>query len=132
MAAIFAGSFALLFVAGELAILVLMIAGMWQAFAKAGRPGWAAIVPVYNVVVMLEIAEKPLWWIALFFIPIVSLVFGILSLIAFAEKYGKGGGFVVGLIFLPFIFWPILGLGDARYMGAPPPPQGFAPVMPPR
>jgi hypothetical protein len=132
IASIVGASFAFLFLLIELAVIVVMIAGVWAAFAKAGKPGWASLIPVYNVIVMLEIAEKPLWWVAMFFIPIVSLVFGVLTLVAFAEKFGKGGGFVVGLIFLPFIFWPMLGFGDARYVGSPPPPQGFAPVMPPR
>jgi hypothetical protein len=131
IASIVGASFALLFLLIEIAVVVVMIAGAWAAFAKAGRPGWAAIIPIYNVIVMLEIAEKPIWWVIMFFIPIVSLVFGVLTLVAFAEKFGKGAGFVVGMIFLPFIFWPMLGFGDARYIGSPP-QQGFAPIMPPR
>ncbi len=113
----------------ELAVVVLVIAGIWKTFEKAGKPGWAAIIPIYNVIVMLEIADKPLWWIILFFIPLVNIVVAILVCIAFAEKFGKGAGFGVGLALLGFIFFPILGFGDAQYSGGAQ-PRGFAPVMP--
>ncbi|HEX4053432.1 MAG TPA: DUF5684 domain-containing protein [Tepidisphaeraceae bacterium] len=112
----------------ELAIIVVAVAGMWKAFEKAGKPGWAAIIPIYNLIVILEIAGKPLWWIILSLIPIVNIVAAILIFIAFAEKYGKSAGFGVGLALLGFVFFPILGFGDAQYGGAQ--PQGFAPVMP--
>jgi Family of unknown function (DUF5684) len=114
----------------ELGIAILAIAGCWKTFEKAGKPGWAAIVPIYNVVIMLEIAGKPLWWIILIFIPLVNFVVIILIMIAFAEKFGKGAGFGVGLAFLSFVFFPILGFGDAQYVGGGAGPQGFAPVMP--
>jgi hypothetical protein len=114
-----------------LALCVVAIAGMWKVFTKAGQPGWACIVPIYNIIVMIEIAGKPLWWIALFFIPFVNFVPAIFIPIEIANHFGKGAGFGVGLIFLPFIFYPILGFGDAQYMhGSFMPPQGFAPVMP--
>ena len=100
-----------------LVIMVLVIAGMWKAFVKAGKPGWACLIPIYNVIVMLEIAGKPLWWIILLFIPFVNFVVLILVAIAIAEKFGKGVGFGIGLAFLPMIFYPILGFGDAQYRG---------------
>ena len=101
----------------ELAIIVLMIAAMWKVFVKAGKPGWASIVPIYNAIVFLEIAGKPLWWIVLLFIPVVNLVIAIIAMLAFAAKFGKGGGFAVGLILLPIVFMPILAFGDAQYAG---------------
>ncbi len=97
---------------------VLMIAAMWKVFTKAGKPGWAAIVPIYNIVVLLQIAGKPVWWIILFFIPIVSLIIAILTYVALAERFGKGGGFAVGLVLLGPIFFPILGFGSAQYRPA--------------
>ena len=100
-----------------LAIVVLVIAGMWKVFVKAGKPGWACLIPIYNVIVLLEIAGKPLWWIILLFIPLVNLVVLILVSIAVAEKFGKGAGFGLGLAFLPMIFFPLLGFGDAQYRG---------------
>jgi len=97
---------------------VLMIAAMWKVFTKAGKPGWAAIVPIYNIIVLLRIAGKPVWWIILFFIPIVSLIIAILTYVALAERFGKGGGFAVGLVLLGPIFFPILGFGSAQYRPA--------------
>jgi len=101
-----------------LGLVVLMIVGFWKVFTKAGEPGWASIVPIYNVVVMLRIAGMPLWWIILFFIPIVSIVPAFVLPINLAEKFGKGTGFGIGLALLPFIFYPVLGFGDAQYQGA--------------
>lgn len=100
-----------------LAIFVLIIAGFWKTFVKAGKPGWAAIIPIYNIIVLLEIAGRPIWWIILFFIPIVSLVMVIIVGIDVAKAFGKGTGFGVGLGLLGFIFYPILGFGDATYRG---------------
>ena len=98
-----------------LAILIVVIAGWWKMFEKAGKPGWAAVVPIYNAIVLLEIAGKPLWWIVLFFIPFANIVAAILVSIAVARNFGKSDLFAVGLIFLGFIFYPILGFGDAQY-----------------
>jgi hypothetical protein len=108
----------LLFLAFELAIIVAIIAGFWKVFVKAGKPGWAAIVPIYNVIVLLDIAGKPLWWVILFFIPIVNLIVGILVCIAVAKSFGKSDAFGIGLALLGFIFFPILGFGEAQYQGA--------------
>ena len=103
-----------------LALIVAWLAGMWKAFAKAGKPGFAAIIPVYQQIIWLELAGKPIWWIILMvFVPCVNLVILIIVLIEVAKAYGKGAGFGIGLLLLPFIFWPILGFGDARYVGAP-------------
>jgi len=98
-----------------LAVIVLMIAGMWMVFTKAGKPGWAAIVPIYNLIVLLEIVGKPLWWILLCLIPFVNLVIFILIAIELAKVFGKGVGFALGLVFLPFVFYPVLGFGSAQY-----------------
>lgn len=98
-----------------LLIAVLLIAGMWKVFQKAGRPGWAAIIPIYNLVVLLEIAGKPVWWVILFFIPFVNFIMAILLGISVANKFGKGVGYGLGLTFLGPIFYPMLGFGDARY-----------------
>lgn len=98
-----------------LAVMVVIIAGMWKVFTKANQPGWACLVPIYNIYVMLKIAGKPGWWVILFFIPIVNLIISIIATIALAQKFGKGYGFVAGLILLPVVFYPILGFGDAQY-----------------
>lgn len=98
-----------------LLIVVLMIAGMWKVFQKAGKPGWAAIIPIYNIIVLLEIAGKPAWWVILFLIPFVNFIIAILLGISVAAKFGKGTGYGLGLAFLGPIFYPMLGFGDAQY-----------------
>jgi len=103
-----------------LALIVLAIAGIWRTFEKAGQPGWAAIIPIYNLIVLLQVARKPIWWILLFLVPIVNLIVSILVPMEVARRFGKGTGFGLGLAFLGFIFFPILGFGDAQYQAAPP------------
>lgn len=100
-----------------LVFIVLVIAGFWKTFAKAGKPGWAAIVPFYNIIVLLEIAGRPLWWIILFLVPCVNIVVTFIVSIDVAKSFGKDAAYGVGLALLPFVFYPILGFGDARYQG---------------
>src|SRR5207237_10077413 len=94
-----------------LAIAVIMVASMWKIFTKAGKPGWAAIIPIYNLIVLLEIAGKPLWWFILMLIPFVNIVVFIMVLVSIARNFGKGVGFAIGMLLLPFIFYPMLGFG---------------------
>jgi len=100
-----------------LAVLLLIIIGMWKVFEKAGKPGWAAIIPIYNLVVLLEIVGKPIWWIILMLIPLVNLIVYIIILVELAKRFGKGVGFAIGLLIFPFICFPILGFGNAQYQG---------------
>jgi hypothetical protein len=104
-----------------LGLIIVSLVGMWKVFEKAGQPGWAAIVPIYNLVVLFQITDKPLWWIILFFIPcigsIAALVCTLLVSLELADRFGKGAGFGIGLWLLGFIFYPILGFGDAQYRG---------------
>ena len=106
-----------LFLLCALAFVVLMIASLWVVFTKAGKPGWAAIVPVYNIIVKLEIVGRPLWWILLMFLPLVNIVVWIVISIDLAKSFGKDVGYGVGLALLPFIFHPMLAFGDATYRG---------------
>ncbi|MFW5688361.1 MAG: DUF5684 domain-containing protein [Spirochaetota bacterium] len=96
-------------------VTVFYLVVMWKIFAKAGKPGWAVLIPIYNIVVMLQIVNRPIWWIFLMFIPIANLVVGIIMILDLAKSFGKGGGFALGLIFLSFIFYPILAFGSAEY-----------------
>lgn len=98
-----------------LAVIVFFIACMWKIFAKAGKPGWAAIVPIYNIIVLLEIIGKPWWWLFLMMIPLVNFIIMIIMALELAKVFGKGAGFGVGLILLGFIFYPILAFSDAKY-----------------
>jgi hypothetical protein len=101
-----------------LIFVVPSIAGLWKLFEKAGKPGWAAIVPIYNYVVMLELTGKPIWWIAIILlVPCVNIVFAVMLFMALAKSFGKSEGYGIGMAFLPFIFLPLLGFSDARYQG---------------
>ena len=113
-------------------IWVISVVGMWKAFEKAGKPGWAALIPIYNLIVMIEIVGKPMIWILWLLIPCVNWIFAIWLTNLISKSYGKEEGFTVGLILLPFIFWPILGFGDAKYVGpSAAETQGFRNPFPP-
>ena len=102
----------------SLILAALIIAGMWAAFSKAGKPGWAAIIPIYNIYVWLKVAGRPGWWLVLMIIPVVNFVIGIIVSIDFAKKFGKGGAFGFFMLFiLGFIGYPLLGFGGAQYQG---------------
>ena len=101
----------------ELALIVLIIAGFWKVFEKAGQPGWAAIIPIYNLYIMCKIGGKSGWWVLLMCIPAVNLIFAIWLTNMISKSFGKDEGFTVGLVLLGFVFYPILGFGDARYLG---------------
>ncbi|AWV91423.1 signal peptidase I [Bradymonas sediminis] len=103
-----------------LLLVVVMIAGLWKIFEKAGHPGWAAIVPIYNVFIMLQIVGRPTWWLVLFFIPMINGLIGIVLNIELAKAFGKDLVYGLGMVFLPFIFAPMLGFGDAQYQGPDP------------
>ena len=101
----------------SLAFAVLMIASVWKIFTKAGKPGWACLVPIYNIIVWLDIIGKPLWWIILLFIPVVNFVIAILLTVGLAKSFGKDIGFAIGLLLVGPIFYPMLAFGDAAYVG---------------
>jgi len=112
MAAFFAAYFIFILV-----IAIAVTAGMWKTFEKAGKPGWAAIIPIYNLIILLEIIGKPMIWILWMLIPCVNIVFGIWATNLLSKSFGKSEGFTVGLVIFPYIFWPILGFSDAKYLG---------------
>ena len=98
-------------------LVILVIIAQWRVYEKAGKPGWAAIIPIYNAIVLMEIIGKPPWWVLLYFLPIVNIVFGIWSINLLSKSFGKDEGFTAGLILLGFVFYPILGFGNAEYLG---------------
>ena len=104
-----------------LVLVVLEIAALWKVFSKAGRPGWAAIIPIYNVYVLCKVANRPGWWVVLFIVPIVSLIISIIVAIDVAKAFGKGGAFGFFMLWLlGFIGYPVLGFGGATYQGRQP------------
>ena len=97
----------------SLALFILFLASYWVIFTKAGEAGWKFLIPIYNIIVLLKIIDKPVWWIILLLIP---PVFVFMVNISLAKAFGKGTGFGVGLVFLAIIFAPLLAFGDAEYI----------------
>ena len=111
---LFGGGFMLFF----LAVAVVCVAAFWKVFTKAGEPGWAAIIPIYNIFVMLKIVGRPAWWIILMIIPIVNIVIAAILAIDMAKSFGQSAAFGIVLLFLfSVIGYLILGFGNARYVG---------------
>lgn len=101
-----------------LAFIVLMVVSMWKIFTKAGKPGWAVLIPIYNIIVLLEIVGKPWWFVLLIlFLPIINFVFIVWVTNLLSLSFGKDSGYTIGLILLSPVFIPLLGLGDAEYQG---------------
>lgn len=98
-----------------LLIVLFVLAGMWKTFEKAGQPGWGCIIPIYNIYLITKIAQRPAWWIIMFFIPVANIVFAVMLYNEIAKKFGQGVGYTIGLLLLPFVFFPLLGFGDFTY-----------------
>jgi hypothetical protein len=100
-----------------LAIAVIGIIAGWKIFTKAGQPGWAVLIPIYNAIVLMRVIGRPWWWIFGFIVPILNIVVGIVVSLDLAKSFGRGTGFGIGLWLLPFIFGLILGFGSDTYRG---------------
>jgi hypothetical protein len=98
-----------------LAVTIVIFAGFWKTFEKAGEPGWAAIIPIYNLYVLVKISGNAWWWFILFFIPVINFFATVKLSIDIAGKFNRGVLFGLGLTFLPFIFYLLLGFGDYQY-----------------
>ncbi len=134
------GIFLVLYVAIVFALSILTLAGLWKMYAKAGRPGWSAIVPVYNWWVWIDIIERPKWWFwamiaaaLLSWIPLLGVAISIgaavlylLACLDMAKRFRQGTATGIGLWILPFVFAPMLGFGSARFQGGASPDQGIS------
>jgi hypothetical protein len=108
--------FFILFGLAMFILAIISIIGMWKVFVKAGKPGWAAIIPIYNFIVQCEIVGRPLWWVLLGFIPFVNIVISLIIAIDTAKVFGKSPAFgVLGLWLFSVIGYIVLGFGDASY-----------------
>jgi hypothetical protein len=102
----------------SLIFALLLIASLWRIFTKAGQPGWAAIIPIYNIYVLLQIVGRPGWWLILYFIPVANFVVALLVSIDLAKSFGKSAAWGVILLFVfNAIGYLLLGFGDATYKG---------------
>ena len=94
----------------------------WKIFEKAGQPGWAALIPFYNLYVYTQIIRRPPWWMILYFAGIVPfigaiglLILSIVDSVRLSRVFGKPDVFAVGLIILSILFYPILAFGNSEY-----------------
>jgi hypothetical protein len=129
LGAICAGG-AVMFLLVFVVFMLLPLIGVWKVFSKAGKPGWAAIIPIYNLVILMEIIGQPTSRIIWHIIPFVNIYFAIVDTLALLRTFGKDIGYLIFIMFFPYIAWPMLGFGSATYLGpqaaggggAPPPP----------
>ncbi len=104
-----------------LVFVVIAIIAYWKIFTKAGKPGWAAIIPFYNIIILLEIVGRPAWWIIFMFIPLANIVVAAVILHRLSRAFGHDIGFTIGLLLLSPVFMLILAFGESRYLGVPQP-----------
>ena len=109
----------LLFLLLGLAFTVFSIAGIWKMFEKADQPGWGILIPIYNLILIVRVAGLPEWMFLLLLIPVVNFVAMIIVSLEIRERFSKGVGFTIGLIFLPALFYPLLGFGSDVYLPRP-------------
>lgn len=100
-----------------LLILSIIFISLWKIFEKAGKPGWKGIIPIYNLIVLLEIVGKPWWWIFLMAIPTLGFIWTIWTWNLLSKSFGKSEGFTVGIILLGIVFLPVLAFGNSKYIG---------------
>lgn len=102
----------------SLFIAIIYIVAQWKIFTKAGQPGWLSIIPIVNIYILLKIVGKPGWWLLLImFVPVVNIILAIWMTNLLSKSFGKDELFTIGLLFFGIIFYPILGFGDAKYLG---------------
>ncbi|MFO1062259.1 MAG: DUF5684 domain-containing protein [Pirellulales bacterium] len=118
-AAALAGLFVMMMILAvvTLPLSIFIIATWWKVYTKAGKPGWASLIPIYGTIVFLEIVGRPIWWVVLTLIPCVNFVVIIILFIDLAKSFGKDVAFAVGMILLGIVFLPILAFGNSRYIG---------------
>lgn len=97
--------------------LVLAIIAHWRIFTKAGKPGWATLIPIYNVYVLLKIVGRPGWWLLFAVMPIANVIIYIVVIYDLAQSFGKGVGYTLLMLIFPTLGQLILGFGSAKYVG---------------
>ena len=97
-----------------LAMVLLTIAAIWKVFQRAGEPGWAVLVPIYNLYVLTKVARVSGWWVLAMFIPFLGIIAAFVIAIGVAQRFGKSTGFGIGIALLPFLFYPMLAWGDGE------------------
>jgi Family of unknown function (DUF5684) len=107
----------ILILAVELIAAVMSVMVMWTIYERAGQPGWASLVPIYNMIVLMNVAGRPAWWFLLMGIPIVNLVIWFMICMDLAVAFDRGIPFAAGLFLVPFVFFPLMAFGEPDYVG---------------
>jgi hypothetical protein len=110
----------------EIAVIVLVIAGLWATLNKAGRPGWGAIIPIFNLYLIIKMAGRPGWWLILYLIPIVNIIIALIVAIDVSQNFGHGAGYGILLWIFPWLMYLVLGFGGAQYNQVVGRPRGQA------
>ena len=114
LGSLFGGVFMLIW----LAVLIVALVAGWKVFEKAGQPGWAVIVPIFNIYIILKIVGRPAWWLLLYFIPVVNIVIAAIISMDMAKSFGQSAAFGIVMLFLLCgIGYLILAFGSAKYLG---------------
>ena len=98
-------------------VAIVLIVAYWKIYTKAGKFGWAVLIPFHNLIILLEIVEKPYWWFIMMFIPVVNIVFGIMIVYNLVLKFGKPGWHTILAIIVGVVYYPYLAFSDASYQG---------------
>ena len=126
-----------------LVLYILIVIAHWKIFTKAGQRGWASIIPILNLFVLVKLVKRPMWWAVVITIglivggapsdaaAVIQVVTGLIAILAailliitffdLAKAFGHGVGFGLGLVFLSVIFALILGFGSSTYQLEPDP-----------
>ena len=100
-----------------LAVIIATVVAVWRIYKKANRPGWAAIVPFYNMYTLYDIVWGSGIKFLLLLIPIYNIILTIQTNLRLAKSFGKSTGFGIGLILIPPVFLMMLGFGKAEFVG---------------
>lgn len=117
-----------------LILAILIVIAVWRVYAKAGQPGWACLVPIYNIYVLLKIIGRPGWWLLLYLLPIISIIISVVNALDLAKAFGKNGLFGFFLLWLFPVGYLILGFGNDKYIGissSNQPASNNSPINPP-
>ena len=92
-------------------LFLLMVLSWWKIFSKCNQAGWKVLVPFLNLITLTKILDKPIWWVAIY---LIFPVGHILVSLQIAKLFDKKNIFAIGMILLPFVFYPLLAFTDIK------------------
>ncbi len=100
-----------------LVLQVVHFLGTWKLYEKAGRKSWEAAIPIYNAIILMKIINRPTWWTALLFVPIVNLIMFIVVWVETLRSFGKNStkDTILGVITFGFYIYYINYFENVTY-----------------